>query len=536
MKKIPLPALLLFLAAPSLLAQHPHRPNWQNLDLQHDTVFGISTERAYRELLANKHATTVIVAVIDGGVDTTHEDLQPILWTNPGEVPGNGLDDDHNGYVDDIHGWNFIGGAHGNVLYDSKEFVRIVHRDSARFASYTTTTIPAAEKKAFAIYQAAFHSYDSMLVDTRNWYHSDTIWLKYFDSLARSSGKDSLNIADFQALTPTDSIEKKADEWAIKRLQHIPGFGKLIKAQQGLIELDQRLLSIDVNENFDPRRTIIGDDYDNDHQRDYGISDVTGPDPLHGTHVSGIIGAVRGNGIGIDGVADHVRIMCVRAIPQGDERDKDVGNAIRYAAANGAKVINISFGKHFSWHKQAVDEAVKYAMQKDVLIVAAAGNDGQYVDAPAHTLLPNKWYADSSGDASAGTNGVAAAWITVGASDQFDDSTLVASFSNYGKPFVDVFAPGVQLYSCLPASTYGYESGTSMAAPVVTGLAALIREYYPKLTAIQVKDIIMRSVVKPTHTVNVQDGKTTKKVLLSDICTSSGIVNAYNALKLAATY
>ena len=231
-----------------------------------------------------------------------------------------------------------------------------------------------------------------------------------------------------------------------------------------------------LNTDYDPRSTIVGDDYSDDEQRYYGNANGTGPDARHGTPVSGIIGAVRGSGMGIDGV----------------------------------------------------DEAVKYAMSKDVLMIHIAGNEGRNPDDPAYGWFPSRRYEDGSGEAKAR--------ITVGASDQLDDSALVADFSNYGRTNVDVFAPGVAIYSCYPGSTYGYDDGTSMAGPMVAGVAALIREYYPKPSAVQVKEIILRPVVKPAHPVIVQERGVEKMVYLSDICTSGGIVNAYQALKLAATY
>jgi subtilisin family serine protease len=340
-------------------------------------------------------------------------------------------------------------------------------------------------------------------------------------------GKDSLAVADLQQYHPQDKEEEGILAYAIREMTAQPGFENLKKAMGEVIAYYRNRLNCVLNPGYDPR-PLVGDDYSNDKERFYGNADVIGPNALHGTHVSGIIGAVRGNYVGMDGVADNVRIMVIRATPSGDERDKDVANSIRYAADNGAKVINMSFDKKYSWDKQVVDEAVKYAMRKDVLIVHSAGNDGKDIDDPANSMVPSKYYADSSG--------LAGAWITVGASGWVDDSSLVAPFSNYGKKNVDVFAPGVQIYSCLPGSKYGYLSGTSMAGPVVAGLAALIREYYPGLKAAQVKDIILQSVVKPAHTVIVKMGNEQKKVYLNDICTSGGVVNAYQALKLAATY
>jgi subtilisin family serine protease len=508
--------------------QPSRRANWQNLDLKQDSVFGVSTERAYRELLRGKQATTVIVAVIDGGVDTGHEALKSVLWINGREAPGNGIDDDHNGYIDDLHGWNFIGGEKADVAHDSKEYTRIFHRDSARYAGYTPATVAGKDRAGFLVYRTAKAEYDSVLNETKTYLGSDTSDLLFFDSLALRIGKDTPTIADLLLYTARNESETRAIAWAIKKMKIEPGFYNFVAHLRSLIAEDHAMLDFWFNADYDPRSTIVGDDYRNEKQRYYGNANVTGPDAHHGTHVSGIIGAVRQSGMGVEGVADHVQLMCIRAIPDGDERDKDVANAIRYAADNGAKVINMSFGKYYTWDKKVVDEAVKYAMRKDILMIHIAGNEGRNLDDPIYAWFPSKRYEDGSGEAKA--------WITVGASDQLDDSALVADFSNYGRKNVDVFAPGVAIYSCYPGSKYAYDDGTSMAAPVVAGVAALIREYYPKLSAVQVKEIILRSVVKPAHTVIVRDRGVAKTVYLSDICMSGGVVNAYNALKLAATY
>ncbi|WP_316836527.1 S8 family serine peptidase [Pedobacter nutrimenti] len=281
-----------------------------------------------------------------------------------------------------------------------------------------------------------------------------------------------------------------------------------------------------LNLSFDPR-DLVGDHISDIKENTYGSTDVMGPDASHGSHVSGIIGAVRHNGIGIDGVADHVKIINVRAIPNGDERDKDVANAIIYAVDQGARIINMSFGKRYSPNKDRVDEAVRYAMSKDVLLIHAAGNDGLDLDNEGD-YFPNKFYSNS--------RDTAQAWLNVGASNAQDDEKLVASFSNFGKTRVDVFAPGVGIYSTMPGSNYKALDGTSMAAPVVSGLAALIRSYYPKLTAVQVKEIIMKSVVKVGHDVQVKKKKVSVIVPFTEVCISGGIVNAYEALKLAARY
>jgi cell wall-associated protease len=322
---------------------------------------------------------------------------------------------------------------------------------------------------------------------------------------------------------------------------------------------------------------LVGDNYADSNERNYGNNDVTGPDAKHGSHVAGIIGADRYNNIGIMGVANNVSIMAIRVVPTGDERDKDVANGIRYAVDNGAKVINMSFGKGYKWDKKVVDEAVKYAEEKGVLLVHAAGNDNLNNDTA--DVYPNKYYEGAEFEAYKlankkpskpnfkpqlnNNNGMqqrpgynkpaeikpitldsnkyklphAKNWITVGASTYKDDELLKADFSNYGKYNVDVFAPGFLINSSVPGSKYDVFDGTSMAAPVVSGLAALILSYYPNLTAVQVRDIIIKSVTKVNHKVKYKNDKGENiRVPFADICVSGGIVNAYNALKLAETY
>ncbi|HRO72206.1 MAG TPA: S8 family serine peptidase, partial [Saprospiraceae bacterium] len=285
------------------------------------------------------------------------------------------------------------------------------------------------------------------------------------------------------------------------------------------------------NPDFDPRKTIVMDDYNNPRERNYGNNDVTGPDPLHGTHVAGIVGAVRNNNIGMDGVATNVKLMSVRTVPDGDERDKDVANAIRYAVDNGASVINMSFGKGFGTHKDVVDEAVKYAASKDVLLVHAAGNSAQNNDVVAS--FPNAPYDKKTGFLFFKKNRMAKNWIEVGALNYKDGEDAAAPFSNYGQTRVDLFAPGMKIYSTMPDNEYAELQGTSMAAPVVAGVAAVIRSVYPKLTAEQVKEAIMKSVTPLNHNVKVPGTKEIQP--FSKLSVSGGVVNLYNALVYAST-
>jgi subtilisin family serine protease len=511
---------------------HPvyaQKDNWQNLDLQKDTVFGLSTEKAYTTLLQHKKSHPVIVGVIDSGVDTAHEDLKAIIWTNPKEIPNNGIDDDHDGYVDDVHGWDFIGGPKGDVAHDNLEMVRLVRDQQPFYDSLTKAgSIPEKYKAGYDAYTSMYDAFQTGLKGAQQPVEGISRFKGILDSIVKNIGKDTPTLADFQNYTPATGAEQRVKSVVVENMQGGMSYTSLMSdGIMAPLKHYQDELDYYYNLSFDPR-PIVGDDYNNSSQRDYGNADCQGPEALHGTHVAGIIGAIRHNGLGIDGIADNVQIMAVRVVPDGDERDKDVANGIRFAADHGAKVINMSFGKSYAKDKAAVDAAVKYAISKDVLLIHAAGNEGADLDAPGKNNYPNQYYADGSGTATA--------WITVGASGWIDDSTLVAPFSNYGKKSVDVFAPGEQIYSTIPGSKYIHEDGTSMASPVVAGLAALIREYYPKLTAVQVKQIILQSVVKPTHPVVIGSGETRRVVSLSDISTTGGVVNAYQALLLAETF
>jgi subtilisin family serine protease len=503
------------------------KANWQNLDLKKDSVFGIDTEKAYAELLKGKKSSPVLVGVLDGGVDINHEDLKRIIWVNKKEKAGNGKDDDKNGYIDDVSGWNFLGSAKGSVNQETLELTRILRRDKAKFENATAATVKPADTAAFTQYLKAKADFDKQTEEAKSAVANISGLKNVLDAMVKKMGKEKPERADFQNLKTESAMEERLKNIMVSQLQNTT-FDAFYKSQisKGLDHYEDQL-KYNLNLDFDPRAELVGDNYADNKQRNYGINDVKGPDASHGTHVAGIIAADRTNTIGIQGVADNVMIMGVRAVPNGDERDKDVANSIRYAVANGAKVLNMSFGKGYSWDKKSVDEAVKYAVSKDVLLVQAAGNDNKNLD--VEQSFPSRRYEDG---------GIASSYLVVGASGPTDDNTLKANFSNYGKTTVDVFAPGVQIYSTVPEGKYEAYNGTSMASPVVAGLAALIRSYYPKLTALQVKEIIMKSVVKISHNVDIEgeDGAAPKSVPFADLCITGGIVNAYEALKLAATY
>jgi subtilisin family serine protease len=496
--------------------------NWQLLDETLDHVPGISSERAMRELLAGRQpARTVLVAVIDGGIDTAHVDLRPNLWLNPKETLGNGIDDDHNGYVDDEFGWNFIGGKNGqDVHYDTFEVTRLYAwcsnaAASAGGAAPTPGPLPADERsKCDAITRDYEKTRNETQQEMSQVEQIDAVLSQILPILREATGTDSLTRDRVDALQPKDERTSRAKELFLRLASAGISPQDVSEAKE---EFSSRL-QYGLNPKYNPR-TIVGDDYMNTAQRGYGNADVMGPDAMHGTHVAGIIGAVRGNGVGVDGIAPAVKIMMVRAVPDGDERDKDIANAIRYAVDNGAQVINMSFGKGYSPQKSAVDEAVRYADAHGVLMVHAAGNDGE--NSEEKPSFPSPVYL---------AGGHAQNWIEVGASSWKGGDSLVASFSNYSHTLVDVFAPGVDILSTVPGG-YRRLSGTSMASPVVTGLAALLMDYFPKLTATEVKRIIIESAMRyPNQSVERPGGGSTK---FGELSASGGIVNAYQAVKMA---
>ena len=498
--------------------------NWQLLDESIDHVPGISSERAMRELLKGRQpARTVLVAIIDGGIDTAHADLRANLWINPKETLGNGIDDDHNGYTDDEFGWNFIGGKNGqDVHYDTFEVTRLYAWCTGAASTTSGGAGPspgplASDEKSKC--DAISRDYEKTRNETEDEVKQvqqiDVVLTQILPILRQAAHTDSLTRANVEAIQPTDQRVDQAKTIFLRLAAAGISPQDVADAKE---EFSSRM-QYGLNPQYNPR-TIVGDDYMNTAQRTYGNADVMGPDAKHGTHVAGIIGAVRGNGIGIDGIAPAVKIMMVRAVPDGDERDKDIANAIRYAVDNGAQVINMSFGKAYSPQKSAVDEAVRYADARGVLMIHAAGNDGENTDVKSN--FPTPVYLNG---------GRAQNWIEVGASSWKGGDSLVASFSNYSHTLVDVFAPGVDILSTVPGGGYERLSGTSMASPVVTGLAALLMDYFPNLKAADVKRIILASAVRyPNQSVERPGGGS---ATFGELSSTGGIVNAYQAVKMA---
>ena len=490
----------------ALTEQEKH--TWGHLDLTKDTIPGMSVEKAYSEIIKDKKGKTVIVAVIDSGIDIDHEDLNDVVWTNEDEIPNNGIDDDKNGYIDDIHGWNFLGDAYDEQL----EFVRLLASGDTSNPDYARAKAEYDEE--YQKWSGYKTQYDQILTQLNSADEAVKAYLK----------KDTYSKEEVEAIKTEDETLAKA----VGMIQYMysVGFDSVEKAKTDLTSSLEQIndrLAYNLNKDFKGRKT--GDNPDTMDNKFYGNNNVKPSEKgeSHGTHVSGIIAAERGNGKGVDGVANNVKIMAVRAVPNGDEYDKDVALAIRYAVDNGAKVINTSFGKYYSPHSDWVRDAIKYAGDHDVLIVNAAGNESLDIDKKA--VYPN--------DAIGTGPEVADNFITVGALEPKYGSGMVAGFSNYGKINVDIFAPGAKIYSTTPENEYDTKGGTSMASPAVAGVAALIRSYYPKLSAAQVKKVILDSGL-PLTTKVVVGGEASDVRAFNELSKSGKIANVYNALILAS--
>ncbi|AQS94262.1 peptidase S8 [Polaribacter sp. BM10] len=504
---------------------------WSHMDLQTDSIPGMSIAKAY-QFLEGKKGVPVIVAVADSGIDVEHEDLKDVAWVNPKEVANNNKDDDNNGYIDDVHGWNFLGNKEGKIVNaDQLELTRIVKKGMDKFGDKKASEITDADKAEFQEFLKLKEKYTQSVAAHKqelfNLEQTETRITQIeqnFKDVKEFLGKEDFTIEDLKSAKP------KSAQLAAK-IADVSNMLSRGMSEKGLLDYKKQLLDYkkgkDASKSYDldfNARQTLGDDLYDINDKFYGNNNVIGSKDLesHGTHVAGIVAASRNNNKGVNGVASNVKIMAVRVVPDGDEHDKDIALGIRYAVDNGAKIINTSFGKAYSPNKQWVYDAIKYAESKDVLIVNAAGNDGKNIDI-------EKTYPNDSKDL---VNEIADNVLTIGAMSLHYDENLPATFSNYGKMNVDVFAPGVDIYATFPKNEYEAISGTSMAAPSAAGVAALVRSYYPQLSASQVKHILMNSGLKVNFDV-IKPGTKDEKVPFSDLSVSGRVVNAYNALIMA---
>lgn len=489
--------------------------NWHNT-----AKAGLHTEQAY-ELLKNKKSTTVIVAVIDSGVDCEHEDLVGKIWTNPKEIPTNNIDDDGNGFIDDIHGWNFLGNAKGEMQdYACFEKVRIYRSFRDKFERLKESQVKPEDKNEYKLYLDLKNEIANEVIEYQGYQKQNEqfpILIKYIpQAVGQILGNPNYTLQDLSKWKPKDEEGKELKMLAEAILNGGLSL-EIIKEQKEQVDAALNYqLNVDYND-----RQFVDDNPSDFSQVTYGNNVVEGKDANHGTHVAGIIAAVRKNNIGLDGVADNAQIMVLRAVPNGDEQDKDIALAIRYAVDNGAKIINMSFGKGYSPFQKEVYDALAYANSKDVLLVHAAGNEHKNIDVEPNFPTPLYSFQKEK----------LPLFITIGASTKNAKKYLAADFSNYGKIQVDVFAPGKDIYSTIPKSAYKKYDGTSMAAPMVAGVAALLKSYFPSLTMLQIKNNILLSAKYYGKTKQIIPG-TENKSRFSELSATGGVVDLVEAVKL----
>lgn len=505
---------------------------WYHKDFSTTNVYGVNTNNAYKFLESKGlKPRTVVVGVLDSGVEVDHPGLINNMWKNPNEIPNNGIDDDKNGYVDDIYGWNFIGGKTADVDADNLEVTRMVKKYQPIFEGTDSAKNRANQAKMpeeYAMYQKSKKLFDEKGSEAKQYYQYFSGFNNAIPSIIKTLNGKTLTKANLAAIKPASQEDSRNLQILNSLVQDAENIGKTPKEVEELLrkEVDGALKHYEsqatkhYNLDFDPRKEIVGDNYDNYNEKHYGNNHYEGPDASHGTHVSGIIAGLPHGNEAQYGVAHKVaKIMTVRAVPDGDERDKDVVNAIRYAVDNGAKILNMSFGKAVSPGKKYVWDAMKYAEKKGVLLVKAAGNDNQNIG--ENEYFPTNFMKQSD------EKPFVSNMIVVGASTN-NNQNLRARFSNYNGKMVDVFAPGQEIYSTVPDAKYEYLQGTSMASPVVAGAAAVLWAYMPSLTPQQIKEALVKTVNKSTVNANVDSNAN-----FDQISVAGGVIDLYKAAQYA---
>ncbi|GAA0713611.1 S8 family peptidase [Aquimarina litoralis] len=509
---------------------------WHLKDLTDDSIPGISLHKAYNELLQNKKSEEVIVAVIDTEMDIQHEDLKNKIWKNKDEIPNNDIDDDQNGYVDDIQGWNFITNKKGDSeLFVNYEYTRILKKYNNSFFSKIYSEIPNDQKDIYKLYLKAYKKYQEQMkyaFERKTYidkhiedydYVRDVFKMEFPRGKQEKSKVDSL-----KNIFKSDDSKKRGFEYLDRLIKYDITKEWIDQYARKAYERLEKLLNLEYND-----RKLVGDDLEN-------LADIVYGSPIvnknidfleHATLMAGVIAATRDNNIGIDGIVENVKIMPLSISSMGDEQDKDMALAIRYAADNGAKIINISTGKEFSLHPQWILDAIKWAEQKDVLIVNSSGNNALNLDDP--------YIDDYPDDVDLNKQEVTDNFIKVGGTSYSFDKNLAYKYSDYGRSNVDIMAPAVKIYTTTSSQqgNYRFSSGTSDACAITSGVAALIRSYYPDLKASEVKEIILRSGTTVNKDVEIEKSKNnTITIPFSELSKTGKIVNAYSALKMAKSF
>ncbi|RST26048.1 S8 family serine peptidase [Chryseobacterium lacus] len=510
---------------------------WYHKDFASSKVYGVNTDNAYKYLESKGlKPKSVVVAVLDSGVEVDHPGLKNNMWKNPNEVPNNGKDDDGNGYIDDVYGWNFMGSAKGDIDVDNMEVTRMVKKYKSVFEGENSAENKANQAKMpeeFAMYMQSKEIFNKKSIEARQQYQSIQMVNQFIPVMVKLLNGKPFTQETLSAIKPATQQEAIALNVMGNMVNDPEAVGKSPEDFQKYMEEEMKTYldyygqqaTQQYNLDFDPRAELVGDNYDDYTEKHYGNNNYEGPDAGHGTHVAGIIaGLPQGEEVQY-GVAHKVaKIMAVRTVPNGDERDKDVANSIRYAVDNGAKILNMSFGKPVSPGKKVVWDAFRYAEKKGVLLVKAAGNDNEDIQNSVH--YPTN-FKDPADDKPFLKN-----MIVVGASTK-DAETLRAGFSNFNSKMVDVFAPGQQIYSTVPDAKYKYEQGTSMASPVVAGAAAVLLAYMPELKPEQIIEALVKTSNKSTVDAALPGDL---KATFDTISRAGGVIDVRKAAEYAYTH
>ena len=524
----------------SLFAWGQDATFWHWKDLEKDGVHGVSLFKAQQLLTDLKlKPTPIIIAILDGGIDTAHPQIKPMLWNNPKEIPGNALDDDKNGYVDDVHGWNFLGNAAGqNINKASDEKSRIYHRYKNEFKQdkLDSSAWDVKKKQDFYTWQQAaaeivFTDEDAANLSFIKMARNAVVKMGLI--LIKEIEDTNFTTEQLETFQPIGKLTADTKISYLRTMQalgidRISGYHSIVEDLNEYISgKDQSAVSIDTPPE-DLRKKIIQDQYENLNDQYYGNNNITGPNAKHGTHVAGLAAGMVDTNFTKSNFSNPIQIMGVRVVPDGDEYDKDIALGIRYAVNNGAKIINMSFGKSFSPEQPWVDSAIRYAASKDVLIIHSAGNESY--DLNNKSVYPSP-YSNVFKDK-------ASNMITVGASsDPVIAESILTEFSNYGNKIVDVLSPGNKIFSSLPNQQYGFLNGTSMSAPILSHIAALVRAYFPKLSATEVKEILLQSSWKPNDPNTLFPiPQKDQSIKLNDISAEGGIINAALSIQNALLF
>lgn len=527
--------------------------DWFNCSFDKDGIYGAEVNKAYDFLKDKKIKKRPVVAIIGTGLDIEHEDLKDAIWKNPKEKKINGKDNDKNGYIDDIHGWNFLGGKDGTVMEKTmeegdREFIRLFDKGYGKYfydgenfyqmINDKKTKVPAPDNMNEYRYYVNRVLSESRIAGSYGGYQLSYLirdYGKHFDRMMRAkypnqeltqkefgicydpkaAKRDSLSEVAFMIYIMGFTVSQ-TDSWDVVH-NAIKSGDQITMAKEEYEKAMQQYGN-------DGRKEIVGDNYLDLNDYKYGNNVLLTSDAFAGTMLGGIIAANRENDWGMNGIMDKAELMTLRVkANEGEPYLKDVVLAIRYAVDNHADIIMLpqQATLYPDNQKKWVDEALKYAESKGVLVVVPTREYS--VDMAKMEFYPNRWM---TGEKEL-TN-----LMIVASSDKNGNPSMS---SNYGAKEVDLFAPGTDVYSSYTGDTYQKASGAGLAAAATVGVAALIKAYYPELSGSQIRNLLIKSVTSRADAevekgIRVKDRVTQDLFLFGDLCLSKGILNAYNAV------